>query len=350
MGQQQFRRIVFTNQEKARVEPAQTPEALAPDAVLVRNHWTLISPGTELALYTNQHDINGRQENAYPIYPGYAAAGVVEKAGPAVQGFQPGDRVLTLGSHAAYSLVRPSASLCVKVPDGLELEYAPFARMALITLATLANFPYLAGEWLGVVGLGLVGNLGAQFGRLAGCRVVGFGRSPARSQIARQCSIHVLDAPGPQEAGAAVRELSGGVGCRLVLETSGTAAGLVKSIAVAEDGGTISLIGVPWLTEADVSISEVMQPVFSRYLKIQGGWEWGLPMHQPEPKTTHLLPHRNATERNAQYALYAMGQGHIQIEPLISARVQPDDIQEAYQSLLSKERESSGILIDWRSE
>ena len=63
--------------------------------------------------------------NTPPFTPGMEGGGVVEKAGPGVDGLEPGDRVaycLVLGSYAEFALV-PAWRL-VKVPDGIPMECA----------------------------------------------------------------------------------------------------------------------------------------------------------------------------------------------------------------------------------
>ena len=348
MGKQNHR-IVFTDVEQARLETTVLEMPLADDDVLVRNQWTLVSPGTELAYYTNQQDLGGRRKEPYPFYPGYAAIGVIEAVGEQVTGWEVGDCVLTCGGHALYTTVQPARKLCVRIPLGVPMEHAPFARMALITLATLRPADIQPGEWLGVVGLGLVGNLGAQFGLASGYHVVGCGRSAERSQIARMCGIPVLEGSSPEALAEEVRSLSGGLGCRFVLETTGTAAGMQSAISLAATGATISLIGVPWQAEPGASISDLLQPVFSRYLHIHGGWEWGIPLHDKDANSPNqMISHRNSIEGNVRYALDELKRGRIKIDPLIQHRIHPEQAQNAYQDLLHRRNRALAVLLDWR--
>jgi threonine dehydrogenase-like Zn-dependent dehydrogenase len=220
--------------------------------------------------------------------------------------------------------------------------------MALIPLALLRQADLLAGEWLGVVGLGLVGNLGAQFGLHAGCGVIGVGRSELRNQIAVRCGIENVVTGDVEAIAESARSLTHGLGCRFVLETTGTPQGLQKALALVADGGTIALVGVPWQDDASLSASAVMQPVFSRYLSIIGGWEWGIPLFERDAdRPAPMISHRHSTEANARYAAESIQRGAVQVEPLITHRIAPESIQSAYQGLLRQRDEYLGVLIRW---
>ena len=72
------------------VEEAPAP-TIGPRQVLVRNHRTLISRGSEIGRrYLDPHEVD-------PAIMGYSAAGVVEAVGDAVGEFAVGQRVAVLG-------------------------------------------------------------------------------------------------------------------------------------------------------------------------------------------------------------------------------------------------------------
>jgi threonine dehydrogenase-like Zn-dependent dehydrogenase len=347
----ELRRIVFTGPEQAEVETVPFDPSLEPDMALLRTRWSLLSPGTELAVYTDRHDIGHGSGKRFPAYPGYAAVGVIEAVGSAVTNLSPGDRALAVTGHCSLAKFKPAQTFCLRLPDDIRDDHATFVRMALITLATLCQADIRAGEWLGVVGLGIVGNLGAQFGLQAGLNVVGVGRSSLRSDIAARCGIGPILGGEPDAIADQVKEITGGAGCRLVLDTSGTADGLLTAVALAADGGVISLVGVPWESDPTVAATSIMQPLFSRYLTLQGGWEWSLPLYaRDSERRLPMLPPRHSIEQNARLALDLIRSGRVQVEPLITHRIAPEAIQDAYQGLLRQRNEVLGALIDWNED
>src|SRR6185437_16997119 len=73
------------------------PDNLGPHEVVLRTHFSLISPGTELAYWEGEQDL-GHRVNPYPFHPGYAAVGEVLEAGPQA-GVQPGQLLLSHTPH-----------------------------------------------------------------------------------------------------------------------------------------------------------------------------------------------------------------------------------------------------------
>lgn len=341
-------RIVFPARGKAEVETVELPDAPGPEEVMMRTSRSLISAGTEVAIFLDQNELHGGRGSPYPVYPGYAAVGEVEAVGSRIVGFSTGDRIFAATVHASRVLFKPSRCFCLKLSSGISDEQAVFIRMSLITLATLCRADIRAGEWLGVVGLGIVGNLGAQFGKSAGYGVIAVGRSTLRSERAAQCGIEHIIAGEPDIVGEKARSITGGEGCRFVLDTTGTSEGLLKAVRITASGGTVSLVGVPWKADSSVKLSSVIQPVFSRYLRIQGGWEWDLSLYrEPKEESAPMIPFRHSIEANAVYALEAIKQGKFKTTPLVTHVLPPDRIREAYDGLAHKRNEYMGVIIDW---
>lgn len=341
-------RIVFPSRGRAEAKRVDLPDSLGPDEVLLRTSKSLISAGTELALFSDRNELRAPGKDPYPQQPGYAAVGTIEAVGEGIDRFSPGDRVFAATPHASACVFSPARTICIRLPDDVSDERAVFVRMALITLAALCRADIQAGEWLGVVGLGIVGNLGAQLGREAGYHVVGVGRSQLRSERAAQCGIDPILEGSAEEISRRVRDLTGGHGCRFVLDTSGTSGGVSKATAIAAAGGTISLVGVPWETDTAITLSSVLQPMFSRYLKIQGGWEWDLPLHaKPDDTPAPMIPFRHSVEANARYAVELIRCGSVVTDPLVTQVLEPERAQEAYDGLATRRDEYLGVVFDW---
>src|SRR5579862_5579800 len=95
------RRVVFTGPHRAELEEFTVPETCGPEEALVRNCATLISPGTELAVFTDSWDVPIRAAKPYPMRVGYAAVGEVLAVGDQVSELKPGDLVFTPTGHAS---------------------------------------------------------------------------------------------------------------------------------------------------------------------------------------------------------------------------------------------------------
>src|SRR5215217_3848368 len=155
-------------------------------------------------------------EYDYPVTLGRDYAGVVERAGSAVSGYQPGDQVFGFVLHAnpkahagAWAeLITVTEELSIApVPDGVELAIAGAAPLAGITALTLVDALELAeGDVLLVAGAtGGVGSLAVQLAARSGARVLA-PALPEDERFLRELGVSDI-VPREGDVTAAVREL-----------------------------------------------------------------------------------------------------------------------------------------------
>jgi predicted dehydrogenase/threonine dehydrogenase-like Zn-dependent dehydrogenase len=177
--------------------------ALLPGTILVRNHFSLISAGTEgktvkdaRANYltkarSRKEEVNKviRSVKTYGLMPayrmvmnkldapsplGYSCAGEVIAVASDVTGFKTGDRVACGGATAVHAeVVSVPVNLAVLVPDGISLREACFTTLGAIAMQGIRQADLRLGENAVVIGLGLVGQLTIQLLNAAGIRTVG---------------------------------------------------------------------------------------------------------------------------------------------------------------------------------
>jgi predicted dehydrogenase/threonine dehydrogenase-like Zn-dependent dehydrogenase len=242
---------VVQNPGSGKLELVDVPvPALAPGFVLVRNRFSVVSPGTEktaidfarkslLGKARSRPDlvrqvmrklaqegplptaraVLNRLDTAQPL--GYSSAGVVEQVGAGVAGFAPGDRVACAGAgyanHAEWIAV--PENLVARAPDALPLEKAAFATLGAIALQGLRVAAPTLGEIAVVVGLGLIGQLAVQLLRANGCRVLGVDVDPARIKQALDQGAEWGLRPDDDRAGW-IAAATGGHGADFALVTA----------------------------------------------------------------------------------------------------------------------------------
>src|SRR5947209_20131601 len=99
-------RWVVPGQRQTRWETIELPPP-GPGQLLVRTEASLVSAGTELAIYTGIHQGLTNPNVSWPKYPqpmGYMAVARVEAAGPGAEAYRPGDRLLTSTGHSSHAL------------------------------------------------------------------------------------------------------------------------------------------------------------------------------------------------------------------------------------------------------
>lgn len=222
-----------------------------PGFVLVRNHYSLISSGTEGGtVKLGQMSLVGKARarpeqvrkvlqvvrtegalSAYeatmrsldmPIALGYCCAGVVAEVGEGINDIQVGEHVACGGggyANHAEQVVIPR-NLCVKLPGETDLRHAAFTTMGSIALQGVRVANVRLGENVVIIGMGLLGLITAQILRAAGCNVFGIDVSPARVEFAIGhgfCQAAVREASNLHEQ---VKTFSGGYGADAVIITA----------------------------------------------------------------------------------------------------------------------------------
>jgi len=180
----------------------------APGEVLIKNHYSVVSSGTELAAievantsvtdkFQNSSNIEKGLDllkkegfravwnavfpkNLLPIQLGYSAAGEVVKVGKGVSGYHVGDKVVSNGGHAEYVVV--SENLCSRIDENTDIKEAAFTVLGSIALHGIRLSDTTLGSKVVVIGLGVIGQLVCKLAEVQGSEVIGIDPDPERSK------------------------------------------------------------------------------------------------------------------------------------------------------------------------
>ncbi|NNF03258.1 MAG: zinc-binding alcohol dehydrogenase, partial [Rhodothermales bacterium] len=229
------------------------PPALHPGGVRIRTAASLISAGTEKmlidlaqksllgkaqarpdlvrqvlgkvkkeGLLNTWRNVQSKLEKPMPL--GYSAAGVVEAVGADVPGLHVGDRVAVAGAgyacHAEINFV--PKNLVARIPDGVSFDEAAYATVASIALQGVRLAKPELGDYVAVVGLGLIGLITVQLLRANGCRVIGIDLDPDKVEIGLKMGLEAGAVSSKEDAAGAVDRFTGGRGADHTLITAGT--------------------------------------------------------------------------------------------------------------------------------
>ncbi|GAA3037615.1 zinc-binding dehydrogenase [Microbacterium dextranolyticum] len=118
-----------------------------------------------------------------------------------------------------------------------------------------------------VIGDGAVGLLAVLSARRLGAeRIILMGRHAARTDLGREFGATDVVATRADEGVEAVRELTGGDGCHVVLEAVGHLPALEQALGIVRAGGRIARVGVPQYREGPIGREQ-----FARNVTITGG-------------------------------------------------------------------------------
>jgi NADPH2:quinone reductase len=162
-----------------------------------------------------------------PTGLGTEAAGVVEKVGPGVSGFAPGDRVCyasgpALGacaSHRNYPVARLLHS-----PDFMEDEQIAAILLKGMTVEYLMQrcYPVMPGQYVLMhAAAGGVGSLAGQWGRHIGARMIGVAGGADKVAQAKASGYEFCIDRKTEDIAARVKEITGGAGVPVVYDSVG---------------------------------------------------------------------------------------------------------------------------------
>lgn len=249
---------------------------MGPGMLLVRNHFSVISAGTEsstlkaarksllgkararpqevrqvLDVLKRQGPVQTyrtvmRKLDAYSPM-GYSCAGEVVEVGADVEGFAAGDRVACGGvgyaSHA--EIVCVPQNLSVKLSPDADLKLASYNTLGAIALQGIRRADLRLGESCAVIGLGLLGQLACLMLRASGVKTFGVDIESFAVELAQR---HCCDAAWVRTADgipAQILSLTGGLGVDAVIVTAATASLDPINLAgeIARKKGRVVIVG-----------------------------------------------------------------------------------------------------------
>ncbi len=278
-----------------------------------------------------------------PLALGYCHVGVVQSLGRGVQGFEPGERVVSNGKHA--EMVCVPQNLCARIPDAVSDEHAAFTVLAAIGLQGIRLAAPSMGECVAVTGLGLIGLLTVQMLRAQGCRVLGIDRDPARLALAERFGAETVHADDGARVLAAAEAFSRGRGMDAVIITASTPSSEPVSLAarMSRKRGRIVLVGV---TGLELSRAEFYEKELTFQVSCSYGPGRYDPAYEQGGQDYPVGFVRWTEQRNFEAVLDLMASGVLDVAPLISHRFALSDAVSAY-ALLGNSEPSLGIILEY---
>jgi predicted dehydrogenase/threonine dehydrogenase-like Zn-dependent dehydrogenase len=241
------------NLKTGKMELLEVPfPALVKGYVLVRNHFSLISAGTEggkvrtaRAGYIGKAKEKPEQVKQVldsiktdgiiqtyrkvmnkidaPASLGYSSCGKVIDAADDINEFKEGDYVACGGAGACHAeVISVPKNLCVGIPDNVSFKDAAYATVGSIALQGIRQADLRLGENCVVIGLGLLGQLTIQMLKAAGIKVVGIDINRKMVDLAEKSGADLTFVRDDKKLEDSVLEFTGGNGVDAVIITAGT--------------------------------------------------------------------------------------------------------------------------------
>lgn len=359
------------------VEDVPEPETRA-GWVLVRNRYSLISAGTErgkielgsksllgkararpdlVRKVVDRARVEGpraalsvardRLDALAPL--GYSSAGVVIAVGESVEGLAPGDRVACGGggwaNHA--EVVAVPKHLVARVPEGVQLDAAAYATLGAVAMHGVRQSGAQLGERVGVIGLGLVGQLAARILAAAGCSVVGVDLDPIAVELAARTCAQAFERGDPA-LDSAVSAATAGIGLDAVLVCAAGASSDALELAarLARERGRLVVVG-------DVPVVASRGILYDKELELRLSRSYGPGRYDTEyEERGRDLPAgyvRWTEQRNLQAFIELLATARLSVEELTTHRFEVDEAAAAYAVLRGDggSERAFGVLLEY---
>lgn len=345
---------------------------LKPHQVLIRNEFSVISPGTEKSLIEfgkasflqkarSQPEkvqevrrkvstdgliqtvkaITARLDEPLPL--GYSSSGRVVAIGSGVKGIAVGDRVASNAPHAELAAV--SQNFVVKVRSDVSMEEAAFGVLGAVAMEGVRLSEPAIGETVVVIGAGLIGLLACQLLQIAGCHVIVVDTSASRVERARAFGVEGLLSSGEATLQEEIMLLTGGIGADAVVIATSSSDDLIMALAtsISRKRGRIVLVGTAGLklSRSDFYEKELTFRVSSSY-----GPGRSDPNYENGGFDFPIAYVRWTAQRNIGSVLALIQSKRLDVASLISYRARFDRIGGAYDRLFS-DKDLLTALLDY---
>ena len=341
-----MRALLLSEYKKLSVVDMPTPE-IGDDDVLVRVRACGIC-GSDIHGYDGS---TGRR--IPPLVMGHEAAGVIERVGRGVQGFEPGERVSfdsTVSCGTCHFCRRGQINLCdnrtvlgvscgdyrrhgafaeyvavpsrilYKLPDSLPFERAALIESVSIAVHAVSRHVPKPDDTVVVVGSGMIGLLVIQVLKDKGTRnIVAVDVDPRKLVLAQRMGATRTLNPKDNDVPAAVRDVTGGRGADVSFEVVGHGDTVLSAIRSLRKGGTIVLVG-----NLSPTVELPLQDVVSREISVLGSC---------------------ASSGEIPECIDLLARGVVDVDPIISLKASLDEGPELFARLYGGDKNLMKVII-----
>jgi len=364
---------------KLKIEEVPMPN-LRDNGITVKNHYSLVSVGTEKAIIEfAQQSLAGKAKKRpdlvkevlnkiktdgilttyktilfrldTPLPLGYSCAGEIIEVGKKVDGLNKDNLVACGGDCASHSeVVSVLINLCVKIPENVTPKEASFVTLGAIAMQGVRIAKLTPGEKVAVIGLGLIGQLTVQILNAYGFPVFGLDVSQKQLKNATGIGLKHGSVIGEDDIEKFANFFTNGIGVDAAIITAATKSNEPIEIAgkICRDKGKVSVVG-------DVNLNIPRRIYYKKELDLCISRSYGPGRYDPsyeEEGIDYPIGYARWTEkRNMEEFLRLISVGRIDVKPMISHIFKIEDALKAYELILKNpnNEEFTGVLLEYDS-
>jgi predicted dehydrogenase/threonine dehydrogenase-like Zn-dependent dehydrogenase len=344
--------------------------------VLVRNHFSIISAGTEGKTVKDARlgyigKAMARKDEVKkvirtaktiglsetyklmmnkldaPSALGYSCAGEVIAVADDVTEFKVGDKVACAGAGAVHAeVVAVPKNLCVKLPAGVEYNEAAFTTLGAIALQGIRQADLRLGESCAVIGLGLIGQLTIQMLNAAGIKTIGIDIDKSTVALCKEIGAHHAYERNTEGLETIILENTNGYGVDAVIITAATSTTDPVDLAgeITRKKGKVIIVG-------SVPTGFKRPNYYKKELELKMSCSYGPGRHDRQYEEEGIdYPYgfvRWTEKRNMEAFVDLVQQKKINLQKLTSHVFDFKEALKAYQLILDRSELFTGILLKY---
>ena len=247
--------------------------------------------------------------------------------------------------HAEFNVV--PKNLVTRLPDEVSFEQGAYTTIAAIAMQGVRLTDPAIGEFVAVIGLGLIGLLTVQILAANGCKVLGIDLSEDRRKLGLEMGLDAAEPP--DRAQSAVDALTRGWGVDHTIISAATKSNdtVIQAGEITRRRGSVVVVG-------SVGMDIPRETYFKKELRFQISMSQGPGRYDPtyeEGGLDYPYEYVRWTEgRNMEAVVSLMKGGQIDVERLTTKRFLIADALDAYELVTNGDGSSVGILLEYGTD
>ena len=302
-----------------------------PGALICETIVSAISPGTELGAYVGLPPL--RDGTGYPRVQGYCNVALVLDVGDGVQGFKPGDRVLSFSSHRSHFQI-PAAEVLLRLDPAMDADHIACSYLFHLGYAAVLRAGVRAGARVVVIGMGALGLAAVALAARSGAIVTSVTEHPRAAERAQALGARRVLSRRDTQALAALE-------ADMVITTTNSWNDWEMALCAAAMRGCIAVLGFPGRGEPPPRANPLdARQFYVKQLRIEAV---GMAAELPDSRGFLRFNERD----NLQWLAGEIHAGRLPAEVLISGRFAAAHVEDAYRTLLAREGSPVTFLLQW---
>ena len=353
--------------------------ALNAGQVLVRNHYSLISAGTEGKTVRDARlgyigKARARKEEFKKVIQtaktigfletykmvmnkldapsalGYSCAGEIIAVADDVKEFKIGDKVACGGAGAVHAeAVAISVNLCVKLDDNADLKSACFTTVGAIAMQGIRQADLRLSDNCVVIGLGLIGQITVSLLKASGVNVIAIDIDPNQVAKAKMMGADLSLSRNDELLSYKINEFTNGYGADAIIITASTSSNDPIELAgeLCRKKGKVIIVGA-------VPTGFSRKNYYIKELELKMSCSYGPGRYDSEFEEEGIdYPYayvRWTETRNMQAFAKLLQEQKIPIDKIITHEFAFENAKSAYDLILEKNEPFTGIVLKYDVE